>query len=108
MENCQLILEITVNLPHDCGVLISQTPFVEPLGRIHVAGRRQGCGHRGRRLGAAAVVGQVAQSSSMAVQWRQWSGSSPMAATVMQYAAGGTAMGGGGSNEGGGDSGGEV
>jgi len=79
MENCQLILKITVNLPHYCGVRIPQTPFVEPLGRIHVAGRRQGCGHRGQRLGAGAVVGRVERQQldggpTMAAQWRQSNG----------------------------------
>jgi hypothetical protein len=44
MENRQQIVEITINLTHDCGIWIPQTPFVEPLGVIHVAGRRQGCG----------------------------------------------------------------
>jgi hypothetical protein len=61
MENHQQIIKITVNLTHICGVWIPRTPFVEPLGVIYVAGRRQGCGCRGRRLDAAAAVGRVAR-----------------------------------------------
>ena len=61
MENCQQIVEITVNLTQGCGVRIPQTPFVKPLGVIHVVGRRQGCGHQGQCLGAVAAVGRVAQ-----------------------------------------------
>jgi hypothetical protein len=61
MENCQQIVEITVNLTLDCGVRIPRTPFVKPLGVIHVVGRRQGCGRQGQRLGAAAAVGRVAR-----------------------------------------------
>ena len=73
MGNCQQIVEITVNLTHDCGVRIPQTPFVEPLGVIHVAGRRR-YGRRGQRLGAAAAVGRVA--------WQQPNGG-PTTATVV-------------------------
>ncbi len=38
MEHRQQIVEITVNLTHDCGVRIPRIPFVKPLGVIHVAG----------------------------------------------------------------------
>jgi hypothetical protein len=61
MEHFHQIVKITVNLTHDCGVRIPRTPFVEPLGVIHVAGRQQGCGRQGQRLGVAAVVGRVAR-----------------------------------------------
>jgi hypothetical protein len=79
MGICQQIIKITINLTHDCGVQIPQTLFIKPLGVIHVAGRRQGCGRQGQRLDAAVAARWVV--------WQQPNGgpTTTMAVAVVQW-----------------------